>query len=191
MDGSVEACELVVPAGVTSAKIAVNGYTASNFEVAALVRGVASSTYAYNPKAVSLRKIQTELQWIAESPQSVDGNLAAAVDQERALALLLQDRLGVTTAVVLEHALQVELADVGEAPHDLELVARGRELQQRGVLHRGLAELARQNRVEIGVEGTVMSGTPALRLGTDLLAGAGIRRVQGILNGTSNYIRPK
>ncbi len=81
MDGSVEACELVVPAGVTSAKIAVNGYTASNFEVAALVRGVASSTYAYNPKAVSLRKIQTELQWIAESPQSVDGNLAAAVDQ--------------------------------------------------------------------------------------------------------------
>ena len=54
--------------------------------------------------------------------------------------------------------------------------------------YRGLAELARQNRVEIGVEGTVMSGTPALRLGTDLLAGAGIRRVQGILNGTSNYI---
>lgn len=33
-----------------------------------------------------------------------------------------------------------------------------------------------------------MSGTPALRLGMELLGGAGIRRVQGILNGTTNYI---
>lgn len=54
--------------------------------------------------------------------------------------------------------------------------------------YRSLAELARRKGVEIGVEGTVMSGTPALRLGSQLLAGAGIRRVQGILNGTSNYI---
>lgn len=51
-----------------------------------------------------------------------------------------------------------------------------------------LAELARSHDVEIGVEGTVLSGTPALRLGQDLLAGAGIRKVQGILNGTTNYI---
>lgn len=54
--------------------------------------------------------------------------------------------------------------------------------------YHSLAELARRQGVEIGVEGTVMSGTPALRLGTELLAGAGIRRIQGILNGTSNYI---
>jgi homoserine dehydrogenase len=47
---------------------------------------------------------------------------------------------------------------------------------------------ARARGVEIGAEGTVMSGTPALRLGQELLAGAGIRRIQGILNGTTNYI---
>ena len=50
-----------------------------------------------------------------------------------------------------------------------------------------LADLARTHKVEIGVEGTVMSGTPALRLGKDLLS-AGVRRIQGILNGTTNYI---
>lgn len=51
-----------------------------------------------------------------------------------------------------------------------------------------LSALAEKNGVEIGVEGTVMSGTPALRVGTELLAAAGITRIQGILNGTTNYI---
>ena len=51
-----------------------------------------------------------------------------------------------------------------------------------------LKQLASDNDVEIGVEGTVMSGTPALRLGQELLAGAGVSKVEGILNGTTNYI---
>ena len=51
-----------------------------------------------------------------------------------------------------------------------------------------LAALAAEHGARLGVEGTVMSGTPALRLGQEVLAGAGVRRVQGILNGTTNYI---
>lgn len=51
-----------------------------------------------------------------------------------------------------------------------------------------LQALAEQNGVKFGVEGSVMSGTPALRLGMELLAGAGVRKVQGILNGTTNFI---
>jgi homoserine dehydrogenase len=51
-----------------------------------------------------------------------------------------------------------------------------------------LAALAREKGVEIGVEGTVMSGTPALRVGQELLGGTTISKVQGILNGTTNYI---
>lgn len=51
-----------------------------------------------------------------------------------------------------------------------------------------LANTARLHDVQIGVEGTVMSGTPVLRVGRELLAGAGIKRIQGILNGTTNYI---
>ncbi|HZY41526.1 MAG TPA: homoserine dehydrogenase, partial [Anaerolineae bacterium] len=51
-----------------------------------------------------------------------------------------------------------------------------------------LKALADAHGVEIGAEGTVMSGTPSLRMAQELLAGAGIRKVQGIINGTTNYI---
>jgi len=51
-----------------------------------------------------------------------------------------------------------------------------------------LLELSKAHGGQIGVEGTVMSGTPALAMGATMLAGAGITRIQGILNGTSNYI---
>ena len=51
-----------------------------------------------------------------------------------------------------------------------------------------LKALARDNGVKIGCEGTVMSGTPALRLGTDCLVSTGITEAKGIFNGTTNYI---
>lgn len=54
-----------------------------------------------------------------------------------------------------------------------------------------LQQLAKENRAMIGFEGTVMSGTPALATGIDLLAAAGIQRIQGILNGTTNFILSK
>jgi len=51
-----------------------------------------------------------------------------------------------------------------------------------------LQRLARDNGVTLGMEATVMSGTPTLALATEMLRGAIITRVEGILNGTSNYI---
>ncbi len=51
-----------------------------------------------------------------------------------------------------------------------------------------LKGLARDNGVKIGCEGTVMSGSPALRLGLDSLLPTGITEIQGVLNGTTNYI---
>jgi homoserine dehydrogenase len=45
--------------------------------------------------------------------------------------------------------------------------------------------------VQLGVEGTVMSGTPALRVGSELLAAAGVSQIRGIINGTTNYILSK
>ena len=51
-----------------------------------------------------------------------------------------------------------------------------------------LLELSNAYGGAIGVEGTVMSGTPTLALGMDMLAAAGVTRIQGILNGTTNYI---
>ena len=54
-----------------------------------------------------------------------------------------------------------------------------------------LTDLARDKKVKLGVEGTVMSGTPVLNLGTKLLAGIEIRQIEGILNGTTNFILTK
>lgn len=51
-----------------------------------------------------------------------------------------------------------------------------------------LDALALANSVQIGVEGTVMSGTPTLRLAREILAAGKIRKIMGIFNGTTNYI---
>ncbi|MFC4076821.1 homoserine dehydrogenase [Salinithrix halophila] len=51
-----------------------------------------------------------------------------------------------------------------------------------------LSSLADRKGVKWGYEGTVMSGTPALRMPSTALAGNDIYEVRGILNGTTNYI---
>jgi homoserine dehydrogenase len=51
-----------------------------------------------------------------------------------------------------------------------------------------LAALARDRGVHFLYEGTVMAGTPLLNLIRETLAGSGISEMQGILNGTTNYI---
>lgn len=51
-----------------------------------------------------------------------------------------------------------------------------------------LAATAKKHNVFLRFEGTVLSGTPALNLSLEDLAGADIKSVRGILNGTTNYI---
>lgn len=53
---------------------------------------------------------------------------------------------------------------------------------------RELTQLARERGVQLLYEGTVMSGTPVLNLIRETLAGAEISSIQGILNGTTNYM---
>ncbi len=80
IDGSSELCELQVPAGVQSAKFAVYGYTSADVYLSTEVRAATSDSYEYNPEAVSLRQIQTELTWITESAPNVDGYLGDVID---------------------------------------------------------------------------------------------------------------
>ncbi|QCR34470.1 homoserine dehydrogenase [Lysinibacillus sp. SGAir0095] len=51
-----------------------------------------------------------------------------------------------------------------------------------------LMKLAKENNAHLRVEGTVMSGTPPLLFGLEHLVAAGITKIEGILNGTTNYI---
>jgi len=51
-----------------------------------------------------------------------------------------------------------------------------------------LQALALERGAHFRFEGSVMSGTPSLNLALESLAGCDIRQVQGIVNGTTNYI---
>lgn len=52
----------------------------------------------------------------------------------------------------------------------------------------GLKVLAARNGVRFEYEGSVMSGTPVIRMAKQCLAGAGLNGFDGILNGTSNFV---
>lgn len=56
------------------------------------------------------------------------------------------------------------------------------------IAHEELTKVAKENNVRWGYEGTVMSGTPALRMPLVSLAGNEIKEIRGILNGTTNYM---
>jgi homoserine dehydrogenase len=57
--------------------------------------------------------------------------------------------------------------------------------------YKELSGIAKKHGVYWGFEGTVMSGTPALRMPITTLAGNDITEIRGILNGTTNYILTK
>jgi len=54
--------------------------------------------------------------------------------------------------------------------------------------YRELRDSARRAGVQLRFEGTVLSGTPVLNLCRAGLAGAGIRGIRGVVNGTCNFI---
>ncbi|PYZ93978.1 homoserine dehydrogenase [Salipaludibacillus keqinensis] len=56
------------------------------------------------------------------------------------------------------------------------------------IAYKELHALAKKHHVFWGFEGTVMSGTPALRLPFTTLAGNRISEIRGILNGTTNFM---
>src|SRR5690606_17156655 len=51
-----------------------------------------------------------------------------------------------------------------------------------------LRDRAARARKHLGIEASVMAGTPAIRLGLEALQGCQIREARGIINGTTNYI---
>ena len=56
------------------------------------------------------------------------------------------------------------------------------------LFYQDLKKIADERNVFLGIEGTVMSGTPVINTGMNSLAGCSIKKIRGILNGTTNYI---
>ncbi len=57
--------------------------------------------------------------------------------------------------------------------------------------YKELMDLAKSKGVMLRFEGTVLSGTPALNLALEAMAGVDISRIEGIVNGTTNFILTK
>jgi len=81
--GAAETCNVTVPAGATQAFVAVNGFgtTASDYALKITSGGSVPTSYVFNDKAVKLLKTHMDVDYIAESPSSQDGNLGSTIDR--------------------------------------------------------------------------------------------------------------
>jgi hypothetical protein len=81
-----EECEIVVPEGKTQVYVGVNGNAeTSTFEVHVTLEPDPNyevpTTYLFNDGAAKLYHVKTQVQYIAESEMTTDGNLADKIDQ--------------------------------------------------------------------------------------------------------------
>ena len=120
-----------------------------------------------------------------------EGHLRGLAGQQRWTAL---DLIEQADADILVELSPTDLATGEPATgHIRAAFARGMHAAtaNKGPVALHFAELRHQASeagVYFGFEGTVMSGTPALRVGWSTLAGCEIRELRGIVNGTTNYI---
>ena len=137
------------------------------------------------------------------SPEGFNpGDLMAAIQSDGSLNTIDTAEKGwdsIKTIEETDNEIVVEMSftdlNTGEPAlsHIKSAIDRGKHISttNKGPIALNLAEiqdLAEKKGVQIGFEGTVMSGSPALVLGTDILDIAGVNSIRGILNGTTNYM---
>jgi hypothetical protein len=72
-----------VPQGATEAFVAVNGYgnEQSSYELDITTGGSVPTNYVFNAEAATLYKVHMDVDYISESPTTLDGNLGSRIDQ--------------------------------------------------------------------------------------------------------------
>lgn len=147
-----------------------------------IVAVAARSWGAYHPGGLDLDALLAAAE--ARSPERVPGPRRWSA----------HDMIGETEADVLVEVSPTDLRSGEPATsHVRAAFARGWHVvtANKGPVALHLADLRREAaaaRVFFGYEGTVMAGTPSLRLGLEALSGVGVRELRGIVNGTTNYI---
>ena len=155
------------------------------YGVALQIVGVATGSRGtvYDPSGIAPGALLDAIQQ--------DGHLRGLTGQQRWSALDLIEQAGADLLVELS---PTNLATGEPATgHIRAAFARGLHAvtANKGPVALHFAELRRQAAdagVYFGFEGTVMSGTPALRVGWSTLAGSEMLELRGIVNGTTNYI---
>ena len=135
-----------------------------------------------NPAGLDLDGVLSALHEknsLSEFPQS-SGSFSELLTQSEANILVEATPTNLNTAEpALEHITtalnqNIHVVTVNKGPIALHFSA--------------LQALAEAHHVQLRYEGTVMSGTPLIELAQHGLAGAAINRIEGILNGTTNYM---
>ncbi len=82
IQGSEEHCQLNAPEDATSVYISVNGFSSeeSSYHTTFKLGGTVPSKYAFNRNAKTFFQVETEVDYIGESPANLDGNLSARID---------------------------------------------------------------------------------------------------------------
>ncbi|HMP39839.1 MAG TPA: homoserine dehydrogenase [Roseiflexaceae bacterium] len=146
--------------------------------VATRSRGSVGDPAGINPATLldALRH-DGDLRRLPGSTSHTPHELIATLDADlliEATATDLQSGEPATSHIRAALARNMHVVTVNKGPAALHLAALRREAAVAGCF--------------FGFEGTVMAGTPALRLALEDLAGCEIREVRGIVNGTTNYI---
>lgn len=135
-----------------------------------------------NPAGLDLRDVLSALSEknsLRDFPQS-SGSFSELLTESKANILVEATPTNLKTAEPgLEHITtalnqNIHVVTVNKGPIALHFSA--------------LQALAEAHHVQLRYEGTVMSGTPLIELAQHGLAGAAINRIEGILNGTTNYM---
>lgn len=134
-------------------------------DVQALLDAVTQGHLDHYPEAPGLQRNWNALQLLRESGADV------MVEATHSNFKDAQPALGHCHAA-LESGMHIVLANKGPV----------------ALAYADLAQRARKARKIIGLEATVMAGTPSIRLALEALSGCQIREARGILNGTTNFI---
>ena len=140
-------------------------YRAEGLDIGSLLAAAESGSFADYPDQAGLRRGLTVDEMIAA------GDAEALVEVSPTNLETAQPALGICHRA-LDAGLHLVLANKGPVALD----------------YANLKAKARERRVQMRCEATVMAGTPTMRLAEEALAGCEIRSARGILNGTTNYI---
>ncbi len=132
-----------------------------------------------NPEGISLQALLNRL----DRGESIGTDLISPLEAVRLSGVDIVIDVTPTNLTTGEPGLSITRAALNEGKH----VISSNKGPVSLAFHE-LQKLASDKRCEYRFEGTVMSGTPAINLALESMAGCEFYEIQGIVNGTTNYI---
>jgi homoserine dehydrogenase len=179
-------------------KIALNGFGTVGKAFAQILIDKAQTLQKEFDLDIQIAAINTRTRGTLFNPEGLDLSKVLAQSNFTGMADATQTAFkDIITHDVIDVVLDVAPTDIQTGQPGLDIcrqaLSAGKDVvvASKGALavaFNELQEKAQQTRSHLLYEGSVMAGTPAIRLAKQDLAGCTITEARGILNGTTNYI---